>query len=85
MNFLVLIQRIEQFYFLILMFKLQISHIKQNFMILRMFFGKFRKFSKKSYTLCLYKKCTPNKLQMIENRQKLSLNSATQKLCKKKF
>ena len=68
------------------MFKLQISHIKQIFMILWMFFGKFEKFPKKSYILCLYEKCTPDELQMIENRQKMlkMLKLPTLTLCHSK-
>ena len=70
MNFLLLIRRIEQFYFhyLILMFKLQMSYKTNLYDLVNMFFGKFRNFPKKNI-LCLYEKCTPDKLQMIENRQ----------------
>ena len=54
MNFLVLIRRIEEFYFLILMFKLQISHIKQIFMILWIcFLEKSENFPKKAM-YCAY-------------------------------
>ena len=40
-------------------------------MILWMFFGKFRKFPQKCYIMRLYEKCTSDKLQIIENRQKM--------------
>ena len=69
------------------MFKLQISDIKQIFMILWIFFFlKIQKISQKSYVLCLYEKCTPEELQIIENRQKMQkiLKSPTLILCHSK-